>query len=75
MMNKVYNTITEQIKVHKTYGKIGITPPESCYFTISEVCLNTIIIQSHTMQQKFVVFVKITTPFRVFVPWLVHDDL
>ena len=28
-MNKVYNTITEQIKVHKTYGKIGITPPES----------------------------------------------
>jgi len=28
-LNKVYNTITEQIKVHKTYGKIGITPPES----------------------------------------------
>ena len=28
-INKVYNTITEQIKVHKTYGKIGITPLES----------------------------------------------
>ena len=29
VQNKVYNTITEQIKVHKTYGKTGITPPES----------------------------------------------
>ena len=29
LQNKVYNTITEQIKVHKTYSKIGITPPES----------------------------------------------
>ena len=31
LIDKVYNTITEQIKVHKTYGKIGITPPESWY--------------------------------------------